>query len=78
MTGIVSPADDGVTFVVTVYNKARWLPDVCAAIGAQRGDFAREYVFIDDGSAEIIERETAGWPDVTLLRQANAGSTGWV
>lgn len=67
----------GVSFVVTVYNKARFLPAVLGAIFAQEGDFAREYVFIDDGSRDdsvaVMERLCAGRPNVRIIRQANAG-----
>ncbi|MDE2167761.1 MAG: glycosyltransferase family 2 protein [Alphaproteobacteria bacterium] len=67
----------GVSFVVTVYNKARFLPAVLGAIFAQEGDFAREHVFIDDGSrdesVEVMERLCAGRPNVRIIRQANAG-----
>ncbi len=67
----------GVSFVVTVYNKARFLPSVLSAIFAQEGDFAREYILIDDGSRDdspaVMERLCAGRADVRILRQANAG-----
>jgi len=67
----------GVSFVVTVYNKARFLPAVLGAIFAQEGDFAREYIFIDDGSRDdsvaVMERLCAGRPNVRIIRQANAG-----
>jgi glycosyltransferase involved in cell wall biosynthesis len=68
----------GVSFVVPVYNKAPYLPAVLAAIRAQRGDFARHYVFIDDGSTDdslaIVRRLTADWPETTIESQANRGS----
>lgn len=68
----------GVSFVVPVYNKADWLPAVLARIAAQRGDFARQFVFVDDGSTDgslgIVRRETADWPDVVIETQSNAGS----
>lgn len=71
-------AETGVSFVVTVYNKAPWLADVCRQIGAQRGSFEREYIFVDDGSTdnsmEIVAEATAGWENVTIHRQANAGA----
>ena len=55
---------DGVSFVVPVYDKAPYLPHVIEAIRNQAGDFAREYVFIDDGSTDesldIVRRLTAG------------------
>jgi len=68
----------GVSFVVPVYNKAEWLEDVLGRIKAQRGDFPRQYVFVDDGSTdgslEIVRRVTADWDDVVIWEQANAGS----
>lgn len=68
----------GVSFVVPVYNKADWLEPVIARIAAQRGDFERQYVFVDDGSTdgslEIVERATRGWDNLVIERQANAGS----
>lgn len=67
----------GVSFVVTVYNKAHFLPAVLGAIFAQEGDFEREYVFIDDGSRDdsvaVMERLCAGRPNARIIRQANAG-----
>lgn len=68
----------GVSFVVPVYNKAAYLPDVLATIRAQRGDFARQYIFVDDGSTDdslaILERLTAGWPNTVVVSQENLGS----
>jgi hypothetical protein len=69
---------DGVSFVVPVYNKAPYLPHVIQAIRNQAGDFAREYIFIDDGSTDdsldIVRRLTAGWDRVVIHAQANHGS----
>ncbi|MCC7047627.1 MAG: glycosyltransferase [Alphaproteobacteria bacterium] len=66
-----------VSFVVTVYNKAPWLPQVLDAIAAQRGDFARQCVFVDDGSTDdslaILRARTATWPDTVIITQTNAG-----
>lgn len=68
----------GVSFVVPVFNKAPYLPGVLSAMRAQRGDFARQYVFVDDGSTdgslEIVRQMTADWPDVTIHVQDNHGS----
>jgi glycosyltransferase involved in cell wall biosynthesis len=68
----------GVSFVVPVYNKAPYLPAVLAAIRAQRGDFARHHVFVDDGSTDdslaVVRRLTADWPDTTIESQPNRGS----
>jgi len=73
-----SPGRSGVSFVVPVYNKAPWLARVLGQIAAQHGDFEREFIFVDDGSTDgslqILERETANWPNVTIRRQQNMGS----
>ena len=67
----------GVSFVVPVYDKAPWLPGVLERLAAQRGDFDREYIFVDDGSTDgslaILKERTAGWPDTTIVEQANHG-----
>ncbi|SLN48508.1 glycosyltransferase family 2 protein [Oceanibacterium hippocampi] len=66
-----------VSFVVTVYNKARYLPRVLAALADQEGEFAREYVIVDDGStdgsAALVREATRDWPNLILIEQANAG-----
>jgi glycosyltransferase involved in cell wall biosynthesis len=68
----------GVSFIVPIYNKAPYLEGVLAAIRAQRGDFPREYVFVDDGSSDgslaLVRRLTAGWPDTVIEAQSNHGS----
>jgi len=68
----------GVSFVVPVYNKAPYLEGVLAAIRAQRGDFEREYLFVDDGSTdnslELLRRLTEGWPTTVIEAQSNRGS----
>jgi glycosyltransferase involved in cell wall biosynthesis len=68
----------GVSFIVPVYNKAPYLEGVLAAIRAQRGDFPRQHVFVDDGSddgsLEIVRRVTADWPDTVIETQSNHGS----
>lgn len=69
--------EDGVSFVVPVFNKRRFLKQVVAGLAAQRGDFAREFIFIDDGStdgshAELEERAKA-LPEARIIAQANAG-----
>jgi len=68
----------GVSFLVPVYNKAPYLPRTLAAIRAQRGDFPRQYVFVDDGSTdgslELLRTLTRDWPDVVIETQPNGGS----
>jgi glycosyltransferase involved in cell wall biosynthesis len=66
-----------VSYVVTVYNKAPALPFLIAGLDAQQGDFEREFIFVDDGSTDsslgVLRALTTGWPDVTIIEQANAG-----
>lgn len=67
----------GVSFVIPVFNKRRFLRQVIAGLAAQRGAFAREFIFIDDGStdgsrAELDER-TGTLGNTRILGQANAG-----
>ncbi len=68
---------EGVSFVVPVYNKAPWLARVLEQLARQRGDFEREFIFIDDGSTDeslaVLTDATKGWPDVTILTQPNRG-----
>jgi len=67
-----------VSFLVTLYNKAAFLPYVLAGLQAQLGGFGRDFVFVDDGSTDdtvaVLRHLTAGWTDpVTIIEQANAG-----
>lgn len=68
----------GVSFVVPVFNKVKWLLAVLQSIAAQTGDFEREYVFVDDGSTdgsgEILRETTRGWPNCRLIFQDNRGA----
>ncbi|HEX4192298.1 MAG TPA: glycosyltransferase family A protein [Stellaceae bacterium] len=68
---------DGVSYVVPVFNKRRFLRQVVAGLAAQDGGFLREYIFIDDGStdgsADALEALVGDWPAARILRQANAG-----
>jgi glycosyltransferase involved in cell wall biosynthesis len=68
---------DGVSFVVPVFNKRRFLRQVLAGLSSQRGDFAREFIFIDDGSTDgsrdELARDAPALGDVRVLSQANAG-----
>lgn len=66
-----------VSFVVTVYNKAAFLPGVISALKDQKGDFEREYVFVNDGSTDqswdIVKSQTADLDHVVLIDQVNQG-----
>ncbi|HEY3920420.1 MAG TPA: glycosyltransferase [Stellaceae bacterium] len=67
----------GVSFVIPVFNKRRFLKQVIAGLAAQRGEFAREFIFIDDGSSdgsrEELEQRAGALGDARILSQANAG-----
>ena len=73
------PADDfDISYVVSVYNKSSMLPRVLDSLSAQEGNFSIEYIFVDDASTDeslkILFARTAGWPNVTILENAdNAG-----
>jgi glycosyltransferase involved in cell wall biosynthesis len=73
----MSAVTDGVSYVVPVYNKRRFLRQVIAGLAAQDGVFLREYIFIDDGStdgsAEELEALVGDWAAARVIRQTNAG-----
>jgi glycosyltransferase involved in cell wall biosynthesis len=68
-----------VSFIVTVYNKRAFLPRVLDALAAQRGDFARDYVFVDDGSTDdslaYLKSATSGWQNCKIVSQPNRGAS---
>ncbi|MDE2165848.1 MAG: glycosyltransferase family 2 protein [Alphaproteobacteria bacterium] len=70
----------GVSFVVTVYNKAAYLPAVLSAIFAQEGDFAREVIVVDDGSTDdspgLLDRLCANRREARVIHQPNQGLVG--
>ncbi len=72
----------GVSYVVTIYNKAPYLAGVIAALRAQVGDFPRQFILVDDGSTdgsgELAERLVADWPEARLIRQDNRGPSAAV
>jgi glycosyltransferase involved in cell wall biosynthesis len=69
--------ENGVSFVIPVFNKRRFLRQVIAGLAAQRGDFAREFIFIDDGSTDgsrdELERHAPALGETRIFSQANAG-----
>ncbi|NVK19046.1 MAG: glycosyltransferase [Methylocystaceae bacterium] len=69
-----------VSFVITVYNKEKFLAPMLMSLGAQSGDFEREFIFVDDGSSDnsvaVIREQTADWPNVTIIEQKNTGVAG--
>lgn len=72
-------AEIDVSYVITVYNKRPFLPQMIAGLAAQQGAFRREFVFVDDGSSDgsaaEITRLTADWPNVRIISQSNRGAS---
>jgi glycosyltransferase involved in cell wall biosynthesis len=66
-----------VTFLVTVYNKEKYLKKVFEGIKNQVGDFEREYIIVNDGSTdnslELIKELTKDWKNYKIINQKNAG-----
>jgi glycosyltransferase involved in cell wall biosynthesis len=66
-----------VSYIVTVFNKERFLPFLLSGLARQQGAFDRQYIFVDDGSTDdsraILRRLTADWADVVMVEQANQG-----
>ena len=67
----------GVSFVLTVYNKRRYLADVLASVAAQEGSFDREVIAVDDGSTdgsrELVASLGPRLPGFRLITQSNQG-----
>jgi glycosyltransferase involved in cell wall biosynthesis len=66
-----------VSFLVPVFNKARFLPSVLRALDRQSGTFGRELIIVDDGSTDesprILAEYARGRADVRLIRLEDEG-----
>jgi glycosyltransferase involved in cell wall biosynthesis len=66
-----------VTYLVTVYNKERYIPAVISSLKATQGKFKKEFIFINDGSIDNslskIQSATSNLGRVTIINQANQG-----
>jgi glycosyltransferase involved in cell wall biosynthesis len=66
-----------VSYVITVYNKAEFLPAVASALKNQRGLGDVEAIFVDDGSTdsspEVLQSIIADWPAARVIRLVNGG-----
>ncbi len=67
-----------VSFVITVFNKSKFLKPVIKSLKSQKGKFQKEYIFIDDGSTDgsykILKNETKGLKNCQIYKQENKGS----
>ena len=68
---------EGVSYLITVYNKERYVDEVIKSVISQNGDFQKEIIVVDDGSTDnslqIINRALDGYKQKKIIRQANAG-----
>ena len=67
-----------VSYVIPVFNKSKFLKPVIDSLKSQKGDFQKEYIFIDDGSTDesykILIQETKDMNNCQILKQKNRGS----
>ena len=67
-----------VSFVIPVFNKAKYLKTVIKSLRQQTGNFDKEYIFINDGSTdnslEILKRERKNLKNCKIISQKNKGS----
>jgi glycosyltransferase involved in cell wall biosynthesis len=68
-------SDIQVSYVLTVYNKAEYLPFTLASFRQQTDSMRVEFVFVDDcstdNSLEIIKHYTFGWQHVVILHNTD-------
>jgi glycosyltransferase involved in cell wall biosynthesis len=69
-----------ISYVITVYNKAKYMTPMLNALARQTGDFTREYIFVDDGSrdesVQMLRDFTKDWDNVHIIEQENMGPSG--
>jgi len=69
-----------ISYVITVYNKAKYMTPMLNALARQTGEFSCEYIFVDDGSTdtsvEMLRERTKDWQNVTIIEQKNTGPSG--
>ena len=70
--------DIDVSYVVPVFSKSNDIKYFLKSLSTQEGEFNVEYIFVDDASTDdtrdVLRRETADWPNVRLIENAeNAG-----
>ena len=67
-----------VSFIVPVFNKSSFLKYIIESIKNQKGNFEKEYIFIDDGSTDDsfqkLNHLTKDLNNCKILKQKNKGS----
>ncbi len=67
-----------VSFIIPVFNKAKYIKTVIKSLKNQDGDYKKEFIFVDDGSTdnslEIIKDETKNLKNCKIISQENKGS----
>ena len=57
-----------ISFVCPIFNKEKYLTYVLDSIKKQKGEFEKEYIFINDGSKDaslsILKEKTSKWKNV--------------
>lgn len=66
-----------VSYIITIYNKAPFLEKVIEALSKIKGNFHREFIFVNDGSTDnslqILNKHINKLVNVTILDQENSG-----
>ena len=67
-----------VSFIIPVFNKSNFLRYVLKSLEKQKGNFKKEYIFINDGSTDkslnILKTYTKNWKNCFIMDQNNKGS----
>ena len=62
-----------VSFVVTIFNKEKFIKNMVNSLKSQEGLFSREYVFVNDGSTDrsmsILKEETKNLDNCHIINQ---------
>lgn len=66
---------DKISFLISVNNKSAYLPSVIKSLYEIKGDFWKEFIFVDDGSTddslEIIKADTKFLRNTTIILKKN-------
>jgi glycosyltransferase involved in cell wall biosynthesis len=66
-----------ITYLVTVYNKEKYIAHVIDSLKSIKGNFRKEFIIINDGSTDgslaIIKKHAAALPKAIIIHQKNQG-----